>query len=55
MDIDSDDSAIQWFQTVAEEQEYLEWLDKIETEKALAQPVNARDEKEIENVCIDCK
>ena len=50
-----DDGGVCWFQTVAEEQEYLEWLDKIESEKAIAQPVNARDEKEIENVGIDCK
>ena len=49
----SDDGGICWFQTVAEEQEYLEWLDKIESDKAIAQPVNARDEKETENVGID--
>ena len=51
----SDDGGIQWFQTVAEEQEYREWLDKIERDKAIAQPVNARDDKEIGNVGIDCK
>lgn len=51
----SDDGGIQWFQTVAEEQEYREWLDKIEQDKAIAQPVNARGEKEIQNVSIDCK
>ena len=50
-----DDGEICWFQTVAEEQEYLEWLDRIESEKAIAQPVNARDEKEIENVEFDCE
>lgn len=50
-----DDDEIQWFQTVAEEQEYREWLDKIESERAIAQPVNARDDKEIENEQLDCK
>lgn len=53
----SDDGGIQWFQTVAEEEEYREWLDQIEQQKAIAQPVNARDEdeKEIENEQSDCK
>ena len=46
----SDDGGICWFQTVAEEQEYLEWLDKIESEKVMPVPVKQADEKEIENV-----
>ena len=52
----SDDGGICWFQTVAEEeeQEYLEWLDKIESEKAMTQPVNAS-EKENEDEQLDCK
>lgn len=49
----NDDAEIQWFQTVADEQEYLEWLNKIESEKAVPLPVKAAEEKEIENVCID--
>lgn len=49
-----DDGGIQWFQTVAEEQEYRQWLDKIESEKAMAQPVNAP-EQEKEDECFDCK
>lgn len=49
------DGGICWFQTVAEEEEYREWLEKIESEKAIAQPVNARDEEELENVEFDCK
>lgn len=53
----NDDGGIQWFQTVAEEQEeqeYLEWLDEMNTGKAMAQPVNAP-AKEIENVEFDCE
>ena len=50
-----DDGGIQWFQTVAEEEEYLAWLDMVndEFERAMAQPVNAP-EKEIENGFFDC-
>lgn len=39
------DGGICWFQTVAQEQEYLEWLDKIESEKAMPQPVNAAEQE----------
>lgn len=44
-----DDGGICWFQTVAEEQEYLEYLDKIESEKVMPVPVKQAVEKEIEN------
>lgn len=42
-----------WFQTVAQEQEYLEWLDNFE-EGAMAEPVN-QPVKENENVTTNCK
>ena len=45
----SDDGGIQWFQTVAEEQEYREWLDEIESKKAIAQPVKSESENQHEN------
>lgn len=49
-----DDGGIYWFQTAAQEQEYLEWLDKIEHEKAIAEPVN-QPVKESGNEWIDSK
>ena len=50
-----DDGGICCFQTVAEEQEYLAWLDMVnyEFERAMAQPVNAP-EKESGNEFFDC-
>ena len=50
-----DDGGVCWFQTVAEEEEYREWLDNIEQKKAMAEPVNQPVEKEKEHVRINCK
>lgn len=44
-----DDGGLCWFQTVAQEQEYCEWLDKIEQDKAIAQPVKSESENQHEN------
>lgn len=46
-----DDGGICWFQTVAEEQEYLAWLDMVnyEFERAMAQPVKSESENQHEN------
>lgn len=49
-----DDGGICWFQTVAEEQEYIEWLDGNEFKEVVPQPVNAA-EKESENVELNCQ
>lgn len=52
----NDGGLMWWAQLGAHEvDEFNAWLDVIESEKAIAQPVNAPDEKEIENVESDCK
>ncbi len=54
----NDGGLMWWAQLGAHEvDEFNAWLDVIESEKAIAQPANARDEdeKEIENEQSDCK
>lgn len=54
-----DDGGLMWWAQLGahEVDEFNAWLDVIESEKAIAQPANARDEdeKEIENEQSDCK
>lgn len=52
-----DDQGLMYWQQLGahEVDEFLAWLDGVESEKAMTQPVNASDEKEIENEQSDCK